>query len=701
MKMINRLLVLVLLIVLCTVRPVLSQWVGTSWFYGTARCLAVSGTNLFAGTYDGVYISTNNGSNWSVASAGLPSNTEVTEFAVSGTYLWAGTYGGGVFLSTDNGTSWTAVSAGLTNTDVWSLAVSGANLFAGTYFGGVFRSTDNGTSWAAVNAGLTSTNVWSLAVSGSNLFAGTYQGGVFLSTDNGTNWTAANTGLTNPNVSCLAVNGANLFAGTDGGGIFLSTNNGTNWTAVNSGLTNTSVSSLAVSGTYLWAGTWGGGVFLSTDNGTSWTAASNGLPYTNMSVYDLAATGTDLFTALGIYGVWRKPLSTSGQTGWFSPAAITDELNTVFFVDTLNGWIGGTVSAGGGGVIRKTTDGGFAWVAQTLPVTSSVQRIRFLDSETGFAVGGSGTILKTTNAGETWVQKPSGTSNTLFSVFFLDAQEGWACGSSNILHTTDQGESWSLTSVSAPANWDIAFRTSQEGWLVGLYAYCYKTTNGGQNWNSISPPIGGVSLFGVCFPSTSRGIVIGGASIARSSDGGASWATNYNGGGNQLNSVSFADSSTGWVVGSYQIVRSTNGGNTWATQVWPSPQRYLTAVHCVDRLHAWVVGDQLILKTINGGGPTGVAPFPNDLPLDFALYQNSPNPFNPQTKIGFALPTRSRVVLSVFDVLGREVTRLIDGGLDAGKHTAYFDGTGLSSGIYVYRLDTDVGSFSRKCLLLK
>ena len=134
-------------------------------------------------------------------------------FAVSGTNLFAGTYGG-VFLSTNNGTSWTAVNTGLTNTDVFSFAVSGTNLFAGTN-GGVFLSTNNGTSWTAVNTGLTNTYVRSFAVSGTNLFAGTYGGGVFLSTNNGTSWT--NTGLTNTDVYALAVSGTNLFAGTNGG----------------------------------------------------------------------------------------------------------------------------------------------------------------------------------------------------------------------------------------------------------------------------------------------------------------------------------------------------------------------------------------------------------------------------------------------------------------------------------------------------
>ncbi|MEX0601758.1 MAG: regulator, partial [Bacteroidota bacterium] len=66
----------------------------------------------------------------------------VRSLAVSGTNLFAGTDGGGVFLSTNNGTSWTQVNTGLTNTDVRSLAVSGTNLFAGTDGGGVFLSTN-------------------------------------------------------------------------------------------------------------------------------------------------------------------------------------------------------------------------------------------------------------------------------------------------------------------------------------------------------------------------------------------------------------------------------------------------------------------------------------------------------------------------------------------------------------------------------
>ena len=100
-----------------------------------------------------------------------PNGSNLFCLAVSGTNLFAGTQGGGVFLSTDDGTSWTAVNSGLTNTTVRAFAVSGTNLFAGTAGGGVFLSTDNGTNWTAANSGLTGTDVYGFAASGTNPFA--------------------------------------------------------------------------------------------------------------------------------------------------------------------------------------------------------------------------------------------------------------------------------------------------------------------------------------------------------------------------------------------------------------------------------------------------------------------------------------------------------------------------------------------------
>ncbi len=85
-----------------------------------------------------------------------------------GTNVFAGT-GGGVFLSTNSGANWTPVTSGLTKS-VYALLVSGTNLLAGTQ-SGVYRSSNNGTSWTAANTGL-GNSVYSLSANATYFFAG-------------------------------------------------------------------------------------------------------------------------------------------------------------------------------------------------------------------------------------------------------------------------------------------------------------------------------------------------------------------------------------------------------------------------------------------------------------------------------------------------------------------------------------------------
>ena len=92
--------------------------------------LAASGSYVFAGTDSTVFVSSNNGTDFS-ASTGLPVD-RILSLTVSGSTILAGTMNSGVYASTDNGSTWTQVSNGLTNTTVMSLATEGGYLFAGT-----------------------------------------------------------------------------------------------------------------------------------------------------------------------------------------------------------------------------------------------------------------------------------------------------------------------------------------------------------------------------------------------------------------------------------------------------------------------------------------------------------------------------------------------------------------------------------------
>ncbi|MCX6162284.1 MAG: T9SS type A sorting domain-containing protein [Ignavibacteriae bacterium] len=277
----------------------MSQWVQMSNGMGNIyiTSLAVNGNNIFAGTWPstGIYISTNNGTNWTHTSL---NNQEIRSLLVNGNNIFTGTKPNGVFLSTDNGTSWAQTS--LNSHDILSLAVNGNNIFAGSDSNGVYLSTNNGTTWNQTS--LNNRNVWSLAVSGSNIFAGTYGYGVFLSTDNGTTWTQ--TSLINRTINALAVNGNNIFAGTTTG-VYISTDNGTIWTQTS--LNNHVLYSLAVNGNNVFAGTGDyNGVFVSSNNGTNWTQRNEGLG--NRIVAAFCILNNYMFAGTYNVSVYRRPL---------------------------------------------------------------------------------------------------------------------------------------------------------------------------------------------------------------------------------------------------------------------------------------------------------------------------------------------------------------------------------------------------------
>jgi hypothetical protein len=89
------------------------------------------------------------------------------------------------------------------------------------------------------------------------------------------------------------------------------------------------------------------------------------------------------------------------------------------------------------------------------------------------------------------------------------------------------------------------------------------------------------------------------------------------------------------------------------------------------------------------------------LPERFELFQNYPNPFNPETTIGFTISEPGRVLLEVFDTLGRKVETLMDRVLVCGNYQAAFHGTNHASGVYIYRLRTHSTSLARTTMLIK
>ena len=89
------------------------------------------------------------------------------------------------------------------------------------------------------------------------------------------------------------------------------------------------------------------------------------------------------------------------------------------------------------------------------------------------------------------------------------------------------------------------------------------------------------------------------------------------------------------------------------------------------------------------------------LPKDSLLFQNYPNPFNPVTKINYSLPRAVKVNTNVYDIIGRLVKTLVNEFKEAGSYDIQFNGAGLASGVYFYRIEAGDFVDSKKMVLVK
>ncbi|MBK9332981.1 MAG: T9SS type A sorting domain-containing protein [Ignavibacteria bacterium] len=153
-----------------------------------------------------------------------------------------------------------------------------------------------------------------------------------------------------------------------------------------------------------------------------------------------------------------------------------------------------------------------------------------------------------------------------------------------------------------------------------------------------------------------------------------------------VNGISFADLNND---GSVELIATSSrtGGETFL-HVWTIPgipytnEDFPWPQYGHDRYrsnqHGFIPPDE----------PVGIQPMNTNVPASFNLYQNFPNPFNPATSIKFDIAKRGNVRLVVFDILGRELSTLINESLNPGTYQVSFDGSGLSSGIYFCRLQS-------------
>jgi hypothetical protein len=283
----------------------ISQWIQMSGGMGSSQIInafSFKDNTIFAGTYGGLFISSNNGNSWTQSN--IPNNA-VLSLTVSGNNIYAGTNVSGVLISTNNGITWSQTS--LNNRFVFSLAASGNYVIAGVNDSGIYVSSNNGNSWLKTYS--YTSDIRSLAFNGNIIFAGTASLGVIYSSNYGSEWIQTN--LNNKPVFSLAFSVNNIFAAVfdiynaSERGVYRSTNNGSGW--YKTSISNISVGSLVVSGNNLFAGT-ESGVFLTTNNGENYINKNQG--FINIPAVPVFLIANNyIFAGTNGNSVWRRSLS--------------------------------------------------------------------------------------------------------------------------------------------------------------------------------------------------------------------------------------------------------------------------------------------------------------------------------------------------------------------------------------------------------
>jgi photosystem II stability/assembly factor-like uncharacterized protein len=395
------------------------------------------------------------------------------------------------------------------------------------------------------------------------------------------------------------------------------------------------------------------------------------------------------------------------------------KLNSIVFIDSLNGWV-----SGDSGLIIHTTNGGEEWETQFLNDSLSVINLFFLNDQIGWGLAWSsyyepyGTfILNTTNGGTDWnSQYLRLTESFVNSIYFLDTLTGFVVGYPNVFHkTTNGGATWekvkldtSLVSVLPPYN--IIFYSSQYGYACGgardIAGVIWRTTDRGENWATvvstlISEPLYDLHLFDSLHVIAMGGDPEYGASQVITTDGGDTWEYTNLGVYWFPVDIGFRKPTEGWAPMGAQkkFLYTTDFGENW-TEVNTPDSTSIIHICFPDSFHGYGIGENGEIIKYVYQKPSDVQIEPGSI-SSFYLAQNYPNPFNPSTKISYSIPEDGFVKLAVYNLLGEEVATIVNAFQKADRYEVNFNAAGLSSGVYVYKIESANYTASKKLVLMK
>ena len=424
-------------------------------------------------------------------------------------------------------------------------------------------------------------------------------------------------------------------------------------------------------------------IFRTSDGGDSWTQPLLTYPFNDVQF----KSKEDGIACGGHYGAHFQAgnvfVTHDGGRTWSVRLNTSNEVNACQFIgDTV-----GMVLAGG--LIGRTFTGGETWATDTINLTvsdSSYTRFSgfdfcFINDRKGWAAGNlqagifeGAAVIATGNSGDTWDivwKQPQHDNNSRFhSVCAVDTFACWAAGDEGLLVKCSDGVQWEIRPklTDLPLN-KIYFIDENYGWLSGGYLnwdgyqkILFRTIDGGETWQVI--PNLPYLIYDIYFYDHRNGWAVGtdrnsGGIILTTNDGGDHWTVDVSGLAGQLRAITGYDNYL-WAVGDYGLVLRSD----ITTMLEPEE--------------------------------------PSHLPGEFELFQNYPNPFNPGTVISYRLPVKSRVELSIYNLIGQKVATLVSQSQPAGLHKVEWDASGFASGIYFYQLKMNGHvSGTKKLILIK
>ncbi len=664
--------------------------------------LATENTS-YHGAEGGIYRTTNNGASWE--HVGLIKAFSLT--SIGDTIFAQGSpskdqyYVNNLYVSADNGNNWKLAYNNffggkiLIDDNKYLYTIDGSN--------NLYMSIDNGTTWGKMNNVWGNTRITAWLSYGGNIFIGTAGKGVYRSTDLGYTWTGGGTAV----VSSIVENNNALFIAAERDCIYSSSDLGSSWTNIN--FTNSSCSSLSVYKNILYAIVdsllypYSSKIYKSSDNGLTWLQSGS------------SAGNTIFFDKEGYLFSYNKSfggdefglINRSSDFGftWFNSS--THNWVTTFLNLTSNEFIIGTL----GNYIFKTNNSGASYLQLSNGITNPriITSIRASNGDIFLGTDGDG-VFHSTDEGNNWFASNNGLGSNTYVYALIAGNNGELLSACNpngydkgfVYRSTDNGQSWQLV-LSASSNiYSICTDSSNYIFAGAMYGNLYRSTDNGRSWElhttfSNSPNIRALVTM-------SNGVIFAGNDYP----GGLWKTTNHGENWRQLGFTNvsvtslMSDKAFNIWIGTFGngVFESTDEGVTWKQTNTGLMDTKITS------LTITLEGNLLAGASSSGiyMSNNPITSFVNESAYqinNYSLSQNFPNPFNPTTTINYSVPKLSFVTIKVYDILGKEVTTLINEEKNPGNYTVQLIANDLASGAYFLRMIAGDYIETKKLILVK